>query len=253
MTRKTISVLPQKDYANALVRAKPGSVRVPRMIMDRGVCTACERVRMFPGPLTYFQENNENVRAIYRIVLNELPKNGAPHTWSYGGVIDPRASQKAREYARSQGHASGPVYSFSAKCPGCNPNGALQEVDLLQQELRAEQTGGSRPRHGLSACKDCGERRSGDHEISLKVEAGFVKGDCMGSITLLESDWRGWDFRPGFEKQTEHWAFHGVLDLTKGEQSHAFVWSMVCPRCVNRRMVESAQTLVLPPPGFTVQ
>lgn len=242
--------LPQRDLANVYQRGQAPGRDPPRFVFDRCQCAHCHSQRVFDGGRPLVMDiRGKGFGDPLKIILNELPASAGGQGWSHAGVINERMSNVANSQ-KAPGESRAPVHVWQSSCPGCRLVPVMAEVERLAGVLSdLEQKG--RVRGGQpTACRECGERRS---SLAFDVVAGFQGGASMGTVTLVEADLRGWDFRHGppddpmrWIKLAEHWAFHGVLDRRSGDMSRTLVWTATCPKCVKAQLAVVGQQPIAP-------
>ena len=238
--------VPQQGLADAYARGLAPGVKPPNFVFDRCECSniaRCGSARRFPNdaPLL-FDVRGTGFGDPLKIILNELPEGGAAHSWSHCGVINQQMSDLASAGKPLEKRA--PVHVWQSACPTCHRNGPLVEVDRRVAVLKAAEEQGRIKDGRPVACTTCGERRAG---LSFDIMARFKDGPCMASVTLIEADPKGWDFRPGWDHMAQHWAFSGVLDRTRGDQAGIYRWAATCPKCVRVGMATVGQQPIIAP------
>jgi hypothetical protein len=225
---------PQKALGDALMKNRNAGKNLPRFTVTECVCARCQKHRRLAEGVGLLDLKADSILTPLRIFLNELPVASTAHRgWSHCGVINQQMSDLAQV----------PIHIFQSACPDCHGRDTLEEVENLKRALAAQPSAenGTAPR----VCRECGvSNRDG---LNFDLMAKFAEGDCMASVTLLEVDPRGWDFHPKLFQQAEHWAFHGVLDLTKGPRASAYRWSITCPRCIAAQLPVASRALVVAP------
>jgi hypothetical protein len=247
MSGKRIEINPLEQLAKATARRAVQGFKVPRYEFRSTKCLKCELPRLFPGgslPMQFIYKGMRGVQGgppiPLKVILHELPATGEDSSWSHCGQVSPKLSKQT----------GAPQHSWASMCPGPQCGGGGGKDHVLKDLARVRKQLMDNPDLRKSskspkACSSCKTTRDGlEFDCTARFEGR--NGLSMAIINLVEMDPMGFDFRPGFEKEADHWWFSGVLDVSRGVQGSNYHWTALCPACVRRQAPVISQAAGIP-------
>ena len=250
MSNEPLKFAPQRLLAEQLRLNPNPDPMAPQFLFDRCKCVSCPRERRFAdGKPLLFDLQFQGMLWPLKIILNELPESGQPNAWSHCGTVSEVLTKRTYPLGWSPDRQA-PGHDWASACPICKPHDSVAEARQLEGDLRRLGQEGDKLRAQPRKCHLCGDARDG---VKIDVMAKFQDGVSIAIVNLLEMDGLLRDFIHGKEATADHWAFHGVLDLTKGDRSSSYLWTATCPKCIKVGMTVASRAVARAPSTGLIQ